>query len=146
MKINNSMRNNNRNIWSRRLAFQAVYSWSVNSCLADEIISIFMEDDNFKKCDSVYFNEIVNGVISNIANIDDNISNNSEVAIENINIIELSIIRIFTYELIYNKKYPMEVLLSESVKLTKKFGGQDSYKLVNAFLEKLTKKISYEEN
>ena len=31
-----------------------------------------MEDDNFKKCDSVYFNEIVNGVISNITNIDDN--------------------------------------------------------------------------
>ena len=28
MKINNAMRSNNRNIWSRRLAVQAIYSWS----------------------------------------------------------------------------------------------------------------------
>ena len=27
MKINNAMRSNNRNIWSRRLAVQAIYSW-----------------------------------------------------------------------------------------------------------------------
>ena len=41
MKINNAMRNNNRNIWSRRLAFQAIYSWSINECEIDELQSIF---------------------------------------------------------------------------------------------------------
>ncbi len=146
MKINNEMRINNRNIWSRRLAFQALYSWTVNTCVINEIISIFKSDENYNKSDKDYFNKIVNGVILNINNIDDNIKNVSEIDVKNINYVELNILRIFIYEFVYHKKYPKEVLLSESVKLANKFGGQDSYKFINAFLEKFIVKIPYEKN
>ena len=73
MKINNAMRNNNRNIWSRRLAFQAIYSWSINECEIDELQSIFREDENYNKSDNKYFEEIVTGVVNNIITIDDEI-------------------------------------------------------------------------
>ena len=140
MKINNAMRSNNRNIWSRRLAFQAIYSWSINNCNTDELYSIFKEDENFKKSDIDYFKNIIQGVIDNISEINQYISASSEIDIKNINYVELSILRCFIYELSFNSKFPNEVLLAESVKLASKFGGQDSYKFVNAFLEKHIKK------
>tara|TARA_X000000368_G_scaffold140289_1_gene110376 strand:+ start:4593 stop:5021 length:429 start_codon:yes stop_codon:yes gene_type:complete len=142
MKINNAMRSNNRNIWSRRLAFQAIYSWSINNCNTDELYSIFKEDENFKKSDIDYFKNIIQGVIDNISEINKYISASSEIDIKNINYVELSILRCFIYELSFNSKFPNEVLLAESVKLASKFGGQDSYKFVNAFLEKHIKKLT----
>ena len=142
MKINNAMRSINRNIWSRRLAFQAIYSWSINNCNTDELYSIFKEDENFKKSDIDYFKNIIQGVIDNISEINKYISASSEIDIKNINYVELSILRCFIYELSFNSKFPNEVLLAESVKLASKFGGQDSYKFVNAFLEKHIKKLT----
>ena len=140
MKINNAMRSNNRNIWSRRLAVQAIYSWSINNCDTDELYSIFKEDENFEKSDVDYFKNIIEGVINNISDIDKHIADSSEIDIENINYVELSIIRCFIFEFNYNNQFPNEVLLAESVKLASKFGGQDSYKFINALLEKHIKK------
>ena len=142
MKVNNAMRSNNRNIWSRRLAFQAIYSWSINNCNTDELYSIFKEDENFKKSDIDYFKNIIQGVIDNISEINQYITDSSEIDIKNINYVELSILRCFIYELSFNSKFPNEVLLAESVKLASKFGGQDSYKFINAFLEKHIKKLT----
>ena len=142
MKVNNAMRSNNRNIWSRRLAFQAIYSWSINNCNTDELYSIFKEDENFKKSDIYYFKNIIQGVIDNISEINQYITDSSEIDIKNINYVELSILRCFIYELSFNGKFPNEVLLAESVKLASKFGGQDSYKFINAFLEKHIKKLT----
>ena len=142
MKVNNAMRSNNRNIWSRRLAFQAIYSWSINNCNTDELYSIFKEDENFKKSDIDYFKNIIQGVIDNISEINKYITDSSEIDIKNINYVELSILRCFIYELSFNSKFPNEVLLAESVKLASKFGGQDSYKFINAFLEKHIKKLT----
>ena len=144
MNINNAMRNNNRNIWSRRLAVQAIYSWAINNCDFNNLYSIFKDDENFKKSDNDYFKDIVSGVIDNIISIDNHISHLSETDINMINYVELSIIRCFIYELGFSKKFPNEVLLAESVKLANKFGGQDSYKFINAFLEKYIKTIHNE--
>ena len=146
MKINNAMRNNNRNIWSRRLAFQAIYSWSINECGIDELQSIFREDENYNKSDNKYFEEIVTGVVNNITTIDDEISKTSEIDIKNINFVELSIIRCFIFELNGNKEIPKEILLAESVKLASKYGGLDSYKFINAFLDNFVKNDTNENN
>ena len=146
MKINNAMRNNNRNIWSRRLAFQAIYSWSINECEIDELQSVFQEDENYSKSDNEYFEEIVTGVVNNIITIDDEISKTSEIDIKNINFVELSIIRCFIFELNSAKEIPKEILLAESVKLASKFGGQDSYKFINAFLDNFVKNYINENN
>lgn len=139
MKINNSMRNNNRNIWSRRLAIQAVYSWSINSCDINELHDAFKNDENYNKSDNDYFKDIIYGVINNISEIDKHITDSSNIDIKTINFVELSIIRCFIFELGFNNKFPNEVLLAESVKLASKFGGQDSYKFINAFLENYIK-------
>lgn len=137
------MRNNNRNIWSRRLALQAVYSWSLNMCEIDELILIFKSDENFDKASEDHFNLIVNGVIGNISEIDDIISKVSKIEKKKINPIELGILRCFIFEL-NNTNMPKNILVSESLKLASKFGAQDSYKMVNAFFEDFLKSIYYE--
>ena len=143
MKITNSMRNNNRNIWSRRLAFQALYSWSINNCDKSDLILIFKSDENYVKASEDHFNLIVNGVISNISTVDDIISKVSKIEKNKINPIELSILRCFIYEL-NNTNIPKNILISESLKLASKFGAQDSHKMVNAFFEDFLESNYYE--
>lgn len=133
------MRNNNRNSWSRRLAFQAIYSWSINYCSAENLISSFKLDNNYMKSNKFFFCNIVDSVISNILKIDQSISSVSEIKIGNINQVELSIIRCCIYEFT-KKKIPYQILIAEYVKIANKFGGKDSYKFVNAFLENFAKK------
>jgi len=143
MNITNSMRNNNRNIWSRRLAFQAVYTWSINNCDISDLILIFKSDENYVKASEDHFNLIVNGVIKNISTVDDIISKVSKIEKKKINPIELSILRCFIFEL-NNTNIPKNILISESLKLASKFGAQDSYKMVNAFFEDFLESNYYE--
>ena len=112
----------------------------------DELQSVFREDENYNKSDNEYFEEIVTGVVNNIITIDDEISKTSEIDIKNINFVELSIIRCFIFELNGTKEIPKEILLAESVKLASKFGGQDSYKFINAFLDNFVKNDTNENN
>ena len=68
MNITNSMRNNNRNIWSRRLAFQAVYSWSINNCDISDLILIFKSDENYVKASEDHDDAVRPRIICEVIN------------------------------------------------------------------------------
>lgn len=53
--------------------------------------------------------------------------------------VELAILRISTYELVFRKEIPYRVVINEALSLTKKFGADGAYKYVNAVLDKVAK-------
>mgnify|MGYP001359171536 CR=1 FL=1 len=120
---------------SRRLAFQAIYAWDINNSDTETITSFFNKEEEFKKCDDKYFNEIVTGVISNIDKIDKTINNHSKLNTDKIGRIELSIIRCAVYELSVRKILDKKIIISESLKLTKKFSTVEGVKFVNAVID-----------
>lgn len=122
---------------SRRLAFQAIYAWDINNSDTETITSFFNKEEEFKKCNDKYFNEIVTGVISNIDKIDKTINNHSKLNIDKIGRIELSIIRCAVYELSVRKILDKKIIISESLKLTKKFSTVEGVKFVNAVIDNI---------
>ena len=53
--------------------------------------------------------------------------------------VELSILRIGTYELLHHIEIPYRIILNEAVELAKDFGATDSYKYINSILDELAK-------
>lgn len=57
-----------------------------------------------------------------------------EWPLSQINRVDLSVLRLAIYELIYKKDVPTKVILDEAVEIAKRYGGQNSSSFVNGAL------------
>lgn len=53
--------------------------------------------------------------------------------------VDLSILRLAAYEVLYDEDVPTSVAINEAVELAKKFGGDDSPSFINGILGKMVK-------
>jgi len=56
-----------------------------------------------------------------------------------ISYLERSILRLGTYELLYEMDVPIEVTLDEMIEIAKKYGSEESGKFINGILDKIAK-------
>jgi len=74
-------------------------------------------------------------IIDKLEDIDGRISKVSKGwTIDRIGKVELAILRLAVYEIVYDENIPTSVAINEAVELSKKFGSQDSYSFVNGIL------------
>ena len=62
-----------------------------------------------------------------------------EFPIDKINKVDLSILRLGVYELLFEKTQPQKVIIDEAIELAKEFGGDSSAAFVNGALGNLVK-------
>ncbi len=78
------------------------------------------------------------GVEANLQRIDETIGTTSEHwTVSRMPMVDRSILRVATYELLYSEDTPASVAINEAVELAKTFGGEDSSKFVNGVLGKI---------
>lgn len=126
---------------SRRLGLQALYQWHFSQNTKDELVEQYQSDDYWDKSDHEYFSMIVDGCIKEQVQLDDHINSASEYQVEQIDPIELASLRIATYELVHCLDVPEKVVIAEAIRLCKKFGSDEGFKLVNVVLDNLAKQI-----
>ena len=74
-------------------------------------------------------------IIDKFEEIDAKISEVSKGwTIDRIGKVELAILRLAVYEILFDESIPTSVSINEAVELAKKFGPQDSYSFVNGIL------------
>ena len=74
-------------------------------------------------------------IIDKLDDIDKRISQVSKGwTIDRIGKVELEVLRLAVYEIVYDENIPTSVAINEAVELSKKFGPQDSYSFVNGIL------------
>ena len=125
---------------ARRLIVQALYQWQMTGHEIYEIEAQFRVSNNMEKVDTDYFCRLLHGIPQNIQEIESNFKEYLDRPIEDLNPIELAVLRIGTFELLHCLEIPYKVVLDESVSLTKEYGSQDGYKYVNGVLNKLAQK------
>jgi len=98
----------------------------------DKTESIGTLDDE----DKAYIDQIMTGVKSHEQEIDELISRYSkDWAIERIARVDLSILRVAIYEMLYRgKDVPTGAAINEAVELAKRYGGEKSYAFINGIL------------
>ncbi len=128
---------------SRRLAMQAIYQWQMTG---DSIVGIkqeFFDGNNFAKVDLDYFSELVSGVASSINELDPFLEKNMSRAVESVDPVERSILRLAVYEFIHRVDVPYRVVLNEAISITKEYCSENSHTFVNAVLDKVAKEIRH---
>ena len=84
--------------------------------------------------------EKIKAIIEKLDEIDAKISEYSESwKIERLGKVELSILRLAAYEIMFDDDIPANIAINEAVELAKKYGADESSGFVNAILGKVAK-------
>ena len=130
---------------ARTLAMQALYSWHMAKQPLNEIEAQFRVDNDFSAVDGAYFHEILHGVPRQKSDIDAAFEPLLDRPLDEIDPVELAILRLSTYELRNRVDVPYRVVINEGIELAKVFGATDGHKFVNGVLDKLAPKLRADE-
>lgn len=110
---------------AREDALKALYAWELGGGLEDDHTVAFPEAFDGRR-DEDYFSFLTGGVKEHRMELDAEISAFSENwRIERISKIDLTILRIAIYEMLFSEDTPCEVSMNEAIELDKKFGSGD---------------------
>ena len=123
----------------RVAALQFLYAWSLNQPknLAEDL-RVFFENCEQPREHYAFGEELIQGVIEHIADLDSHIkglAHNWEF--ERIAKIDLAILRVAMFEMLYRKDIPPVVSISEAIDLSKQFSNADSKRFINGILDRL---------
>jgi len=125
---------------SRSIAMQSLYEWDFSGRdmkKLKEIVGRNLKEfgPGLEEADFVW--QLVNGVVDNLAKLDDVISKAApQWPISQITIVDRNVLRMGLYELLFAKReeVPPKVAINEAIELAKTFGGESSGKFVNGVL------------
>lgn len=130
---------------SRRLLLQALYERQLSSNPVAGIEAKFMAENDLASFDTTYFHEIIHGISQNAKVIDEAFEPLLDRRLQDLDPIELSILRLACYELKFRIDVPYRVVINEAIDLAKSFGGTDGHKFVNGVVDKLAARLRAEE-
>ncbi len=122
---------------SRELALKGLYQYLLSPKELRMIIREMADEDDFNRADETYFRSLLEGVYSNIQELDTRITKFLDRPIAELSPIEHAILLISAFELIFDVSIPYRVAINEGVELAKLYGGTDGHKYVNGVLDKL---------
>ena len=122
---------------SRELVLKAVYRSMMNASEFKQIVADAKEDPEFIKADEAYFKHLLEGVTGKISELDSQISVFIDRKIEELSPVEHAILRISSFELMFDMSIPYRVAINEGVELAKLYGGADGHKYINGVLDKV---------
>lgn len=124
---------------ARDNAFKCVYQLSFGQDLdiCKILENCYLENENDED-EREYIEIVVNGIISNLDKIDGIILNNlKNWTIDRIFKIDLAILRLAVYEILFMDNIPVKVSANEAVELAKIYGNSDSKSFINGLLAKV---------
>jgi N utilization substance protein B len=126
---------------ARELLVKALYQWQLAGHSAAEIAAQFAGEDDFERCDRVYFDALLNVAIDNAAALDEIIARQAARGLENLDAVGRAILLLALAELKYRDDVPTKVVINEAVELAKRYGAAESYKFVNALLDRTAREL-----
>ena len=120
---------------ARRRALQAVYAWQVSGGTTQQIIGQFAHEQAHEVADLEYFEDLVRGVMTHVAELVGALAEFVDREVEQIDQIERAALRIATYELRHRIDVPYRVVINEAIDSTKRFGSEHGHTYVNGVLD-----------
>ena len=138
----------------RVIAFQALYSWDASRVPLEELLAFswLQKDEELSsdkpaepsetaKEERTFASLLIAGAIEHIDEIDKLIVEHLSPSwsMERINKVTLAILRVSIYEMKFQNFAQSGIVIDEAVNIAKNYGPDDSYKFVNAILDKIGK-------
>ena len=122
---------------TREYLIQAIFQMLFDDQKASKIIKQFKEEHKTKKVDFKTFSSSMKSIEKNKKKIEDLITS-LDITKSNLELIDKSILYFAINEMLFGE-LDKPVTIDESLRLSKKFSSPDSYKFINASLDKFLK-------
>ena len=119
---------------SRARVVQALYQWLVSD---DDLVEIERQFLNQKegKISKAFFSNLFTNIPKNISLLDEIIKPSLDRRLDELGPTERAVLYLGVYELKFQPEVPYRVVINEAVELTKLYGAENAYKLINSSLD-----------
>jgi N utilization substance protein B len=127
---------------SREVAMELLFQISINKEQLEVTINNFVENTDYdmNEIDMEYVTKVLQGVNDNMDNIDKAIEKYLiNWKLNRLSKINLSILRVCTYEILFDDEIPSKVAINEALELAKKYSEESSVSFINGVLDKIIK-------
>lgn len=126
---------------ARQYALQGMYQWQLSDARPADIVLQLMAQQFNKKTDIEFFRELIYKIPEFHIELDNHMKPFLKRPIDELDPIELAILRIGIYELAKRLDIPYRVTINEALELAKKFGSIEGYKFVNGVLDQVAQQL-----
>jgi len=127
---------------SREKAMELLFSITLSKDSVEEAMEVFVDnyEGNIKELDLDYIKALLEGVEANKNEIDSIIERNLQNwKLDRISKINLTILRVGVYEIVFDENIPKKVALNEAIELGKIYSDEKSGSFINGVLDKVLK-------
>jgi N utilization substance protein B len=126
---------------ARHYGMQALYQWHMAGAAIGDIEVEFRTDYDFSHVDLEYFQALLHEIPACVDELDEALEPLLDRKLDDLDPIELTLLRMGMYELTRRIDVPYKVVINEEVALAKKFGATDSHKYINGVLDKAARQL-----
>ena len=126
---------------ARELLVKALYQWQIAGHSVAEISAQFAAHEDFERSDRDFFGQLLAVTIEDVPALDAVIARQATRGIEQLDAVARAILLLGLAELKFRDDVPSKVVINEAVELAKRYGPAESYKFVNAVLDKSSREL-----
>ncbi len=120
---------------AREGAMKLLFQMESNNDFSDDALNFYLENFQYDEKETEYIKDAIYTIRKNVEEIDRNIISNLEGwSIHRLAKVDLSVLRLAIYEILYRDDIPIEVSINEAIETVKKYSKEDSFKFVNGVL------------
>lgn len=125
---------------SRELALQMLFQMDMGTVQLKDLEENFLPQASAAEMAKVMALQMVRNTWDHLADIDRHLRNLAEHwDLARMAAVDRNILRLATYEILYDAEIPKSVAINEAIEIVKKFSTDESSKFVNGILDKLDK-------
>jgi N utilization substance protein B len=126
---------------ARGLLVKALYQWQLAGHGYDELLEQFAEFAEFARIDQIYFRDVLRTVLEDTESLDRLIAGLAVRKLDQLDAVGRAVLLLALAELKHRLDVPTKVVINEGVELAKRYGAADSFRFVNAVLDKASKTL-----
>lgn len=126
---------------ARELIVKALYQWQIAGHEVAELSAQFAVVPEFERCDRDFFAELLATAVEDSPALDALIARQAARGLDQLDAVGRAILLLGLAELKFRNDVPTKVVINEAVELAKRYGATDSYKFVNALLDKTSREL-----
>ena len=127
---------------ARELALNALYQGDMTATPVADKFPLLCDNFEVNKKAIPYGQQLVDGITDNWDAIDRKIADSAaNWRLSRMSVLDRNIIRLATYEMLFEKDVPAHVAINEAVELAKRFCTDDSPSFINGILDAILKTL-----
>jgi N utilization substance protein B len=126
---------------ARELLVKALYQWQLAGHSVAEISAQFAAHEDFERSDRDFFGELLAVTINDAPALDVLIARQATRGLDQLDTVGRAILLLGLAELKFRDDVPSRVVINEAVELAKRYGAAESFKFVNAVLDKISREL-----